>query len=656
MRLSHRILTALLIVATSSLAAQEIGNNILLKVNETLISTNEFLWLYNKNNPESGRSNIDEYLELYTLLKLKIEEAKDQGLHLTESYKNELSSYRKQLAKGYLTDQSIKEELLQESYKRSNKEINAYHVLIRCAADASPGDTLQAWQKAMAIKERIRLGEPFMAVARGASDDPEARKNGGNLGYFTVFQTPIAFEDAVYNMKIGKLSNPVRTAHGYHIIKVQDIRPASGRVKVAHIMKVILSGNTNTQRKRAKAEIDSIYSLIQSGENFSELAIKYSDDKGSALSGGELPWFGVSKMPHEFSEVSFKLLRDGDISRPFLSIYGWHIVKRLDREAPLSYEEKRKILESEMSQSYLESISKQSFVDSLKTEYNFKLNRDNLEWFYSIADSSFRSGTYRWQDKNIPKGDLFTFASVSVSNIMFCDFISIMGKRAFSNDSIKYINTLLNLKSFDEVLQYENSILEDKYPEFAYLMSEFSDGILFFEISDKIIWSHLNGDSEGLKEYWESVKEEFMTEQSVEAEIYTIDKSYGRKKTLRLAKKIRKGLKAGAGKDAILAMGNSPNRNNIKELSESFSSGDNSIIDNIKLARGITTYRNSDGTHIVKISKVIEAEYLPYEEAIPLMIDDYQKKIELEWHKQLRDKFDVTINENTLRQIKANNR
>lgn len=653
MRLSQRILTLLLLIASSSLFAQENEADILFQVNSTTVSANEFMWLYNKNNPDSELIEIDKYLELYTLLKLKVEEAKELDLHLSDAFHKELSSYRKQLAKGYLSDQNVKEALLKKSYERSTIEILAFHVLIRCAADASPADTLKAWQKAIAVKERIKLGEPFMSVARGASDDPTARDNGGNLGYFTVFQTPITFEDAVYSMKPGNLSDPVRTSDGYHIIKVQDIRPASGKVKVAHIMKATPPGSSELQLKKAKTEIDSIYSLLNSGENFARLAHDFSDDKGSAPNAGELPWFGVGAMVNEFSDTSFSLLRNGDISNPFRTMYGWHIVKRLDKEAPLSYKENRTVLESKLSQSYLESLSKKSFVDGLKAEYSYNVNKKQLEWFYSIADSTFRSGNYDWYNKNIPEGFIISYASRKISNKEFCDYISIMGKRAFTNDSIKYINTLIDLKSYDELVVYENSQLEQKYSEFAYLMNEFFDGILLFEITDLRIWAHLKGESEGLQEYWESRKEEFKTPRSTKANIYTIGTNLGRKKSGRMAKEIKKAIKAGSNSDQILIIGNNANKKNISMLSSQYAEGDNSIIDNVKRNVGIHTFTNNKGTHIVEITSITEPEIISYEEALPLIIADYQKLIEKEWYQQLREKFDVRINNSLLEQLKA---
>ena len=644
-----------LTIYQAALYAQDIDSRVVLTINGKDFTAGEFLWLYEKNNSGSSKSSISEYLELYTLFRLKVENAIDAGMDQTDSFKDELKGYRKQLARNYLSDQDIKEELLQKAYTRYKEEINVYHILIKCPADALPSDTLAAFSKAMGIRERIKLGESFIAVAKGASDDPTARFNGGNLGYITVFQTPVNFEDVVYSMKPGNLSGPVRTSDGYHIIKVQDRRENSGKVKVAHIMKACPPGSSEEEIARAKAVIDTLYKQALSGFDFEDLARKYSDDKGSSSLGGELPWFGVGEMIHEFSEESFKLLRNGDISPPFRTIYGWHIVKRIGKEGPLPYEEARKVLESKMSHSYLESLSRKSFVDKLKKEYNFTIDNSKLNWFYSVADSAFRSGDYNWHDKNIPKGNIYTYANKAVSSNEFADFISSMGIRAYSNDSIKFINTLLDLKSYDDLIKYEDSILEEKYPEFGYLIKEFHDGILLFEISNKKIWSNLTKDSPGLRAYWESRKEEFLNEEEISGRIVTISPDAGKNKTKKLTKELKKIIRTDIEDNRISEDIRSGSKDLISVISGTFLKGENNIINKIKKSKGTSVVSDKGGTHIVYISEIKEAKPKTFEEARPYLIDDYQLLLENNWHKQLREKYDVKVNENVLNLLMEEN-
>ncbi|MEE4214826.1 MAG: peptidylprolyl isomerase, partial [Bacteroidales bacterium] len=476
---------AILFALNSS--AQEAGT--LIRVNDRSVSIEEFKWLYQKNNTLENHTAIDEYLDLYIRLRLKVEAAEEAGIHKRESFRTELEGYRKQLAKNYLADSEVKERLLEKAVERYETEIHVLHILVRCPPDAPAADTLEAYNRALNIRQRIRLGEPFESVARGASDDPTVNLNGGNLGYLTVFQTPPPFENAIYRMKEGQLSMPVRTASGYHIIRVQDKRDRQGRIRVAHIMKATPPGSTERVRDKAKSEIDSLYLLLQQGADFGTLAEKNSDDRMSAANGGELPWFGSGEMIHEFSVAAFDLLRDNEFTRPVKTLYGWHIIKRLDREAPLQGSEAKKFLESRLPNSYLLSESKKSFTEKLKKEYHYRLNQEAVDWLYAIADSSFRhSGEHIIQER-LPEDTLYSFATEQCSMKEFAVFIRQNGNTAPAHNPEVFINTLLDRKVYEHLLGYENSILEDKYPEFRYLMNEFYDGILFFEISDSLIWS-----------------------------------------------------------------------------------------------------------------------------------------------------------------------
>ncbi|MEZ5000081.1 MAG: peptidylprolyl isomerase, partial [Bacteroidales bacterium] len=216
-------------------------------------------------------------------------------------------------------------------------------------------------------------------------------------------------------------------------------------------------------------------------------------------------------MVNEFSEAAFSLLHDGDISEPVKTIYGWHVIKRLEKQPLQPFDEARKTLEGKLSQSYLLSLSRKSFAEKLKKEYNFRINRDILNWFYSIADSTFRSGNINARNMDIPGGSLYTFADRSCSPAQFLDFIREKGPQGMETDSIRFINSLLDTRSYEDLIKYEDSILEKKYPEFRYLVNEFHDGILLFEISDSLVWSRAVNDTAGLREFYETIKTKFLT-------------------------------------------------------------------------------------------------------------------------------------------------
>jgi len=625
----------------------------LIKVNDRTVSADEFKWLYLKNNKGENYSDLEEYLDLYINLRLKVEAAEDAGMHKRTSFKAELDGYRKQLSRNYLTDQELKKRLLDSAYERYKTEIHTMHILIRCPADASAADTLEAYSRALNIRQRIRLGEPFVSVAKGASDDPSVNINGGNLGYITVFQTPLPFEKAIYRMKPGELSMPVRTASGYHIIKVQDKRNNQGRIKVAHIMKATPPGSTEATRVKARQEIDSLYSLLENGADFSELAINNSDDMMSASNGGELPWFGSGEMIHEFSIAAFQLLRDNDYSRPVKTVYGWHIIQRLEKEPFPSVDEARKYLESRLSNSYLMSESKKSFAEKLKKEYDYKLNQEAVGWFYSIADSSFRYSNDYTFNGTIPGDILYSFASEKCSMQDFASFIMQNANRVPDHNPAVFINTLIEQKVYNHLHEYENSILEDKYPEFRYLMSEFYDGILFFEISDSLIWERSENDSAGLLEYYNSRKDEFMNEPSAIARIYEISKNAGKRKTRRIIRAVKRHhadddyyqkvmAEAIAGKDTL-----------VKITEGKWEKGKNPYLDNIRWTMGLNQQQNNNGIILVDILKVEKERYKDFEDVKGIIITGYQEYLEEQWIKELRKKYEVSVNSKIIEKLKS---
>ncbi|HCC71586.1 MAG TPA: hypothetical protein DEQ09_10620, partial [Bacteroidales bacterium] len=555
--------------------------------------------------------------------------------------------------RNYLIDKDIKEKLLNRAYERYKTEIHALHILIKCPADASPKDTLMAYNRAMNIRQRIKLGEPFESVAKGASDDPSVNINGGNLGYFTVFQTPLIFENTVYSMDPGELSMPVRTASGYHIIKVQDKRENQGKIKVAHIMKATPPGSTEEDRNRAKYEIDSLYNLLENGVEFSTVAKNNSDDIMSAQNGGELPWFSTGEMIHEFSVAAFRLLRNNEYTEPVKTVYGWHIIKRLDRVPSLSLDEARKDLESKLSNSYLFSVSRKSLADRLKNEYNYSLNSSALEWLYTIADSAFRHSNKYLITGYSPDEILYSFASEQCHVSDFANYISQNGSKVPNYDSIVFINTLLDQKVYNHLLEYENSILEEKYPDFGFLMNEFYDGILFFEISDSLIWKRSESDSTGLREYYDIIKDKFIEKPVIRARMYKIREDAGKRKSRKLLKAIKRYHdnenflelimpEAMSGKDTLV---------NITE--GTWQTGENNLLDNIKWNTGLEQRHTDNGIILVDILEVKKERYKNFEDIKGIIISEYQDYLEEQWIRELRKKYEISVNRDNLEKLKS---
>ena len=156
----------------------------------------------------------------------------------TETFQQELNDYLSQLKKPYLEGFDKKEELIIEAYNRMQWQVNASHILIKVDPKASPSDTLRAFQTLDSLRQSISTKAQFEEVAQQYSEDGSAR-NGGNLGWFTVFSMVYPFESATYNTPKGKVSEVVKSRFGYHIVYVNDKRKAIGKVQSSHIFSPI---------------------------------------------------------------------------------------------------------------------------------------------------------------------------------------------------------------------------------------------------------------------------------------------------------------------------------------------------------------------------------------------------------------------------------
>jgi len=284
------------------------NKKVLLSIGDEKITVGEFNNVYDKSNSQGDvidKKTMEEYLDLYINFKLKVKEALDLRMDTNSAFISELDGYREQLAKPYFVDESINEDLFAEAWDRKQKDVRASHILIKIDENASPEDTLIAYNKIMEIRNRIMNGENFGDLAVEMSEDPSARDreatgrrpfmrgNKGDLGYFSVFDMVYPFESGAYSSKIGEVTLPIRTQFGYHLIKLTDKKNAMGQAQVAHIYFIIPPEATSADSLRVEKKANKVYQEILDGKAYNDAVAEYSEDKGSAKQGGILPWFGV---------------------------------------------------------------------------------------------------------------------------------------------------------------------------------------------------------------------------------------------------------------------------------------------------------------------------------------------------------------------------
>ena len=642
------VLFLLLTGISFNLVGQSPDSQTLMTIAGSQVTLGEFKKVYLKNNNKEGdidMKDVREYLELYINYKLKVKEAEEEKLDTSATFINELKGYRKQLAQPYLTDREVTDALIQEAYDRMKKDVHASHILLNVSGDALPKDTLAAYNRALKIREMILKGADFNKVARDSSDDPSAKDNGGDLGYFTGMQMVYPFETAAYTTKPGQISMPVRTKFGYHIVKVHDIRDAQGEIRASHIMIKLGANSNDSIAAQAKQKIDEIYEKLKKGQNFEELAMNFSDDKGSAKNGGQLPPFGTGRMVPEFEKAAFALKNDGDFSAPVKTSYGWHIIKRVEKKPIPSFEEKKNDLKTMVARDSRADVSKASMIGRIKKEYNFKEFPKNKDPFMNALDSTLVTG--EWSSDHV-KGfnkPLFSLGTTTYSQEDFAKYISVHQSKK-TNTTAKQIGYQLYNQYVDETcIVYEESQLENKYPEFKALMQEYRDGILLFDLTDKKVWSKAVKDSAGLAQFYEKNKGNYMWDRRCDAIIYTCANA-------EIAAKARKMLKKKKTMVEVLTALNKDSQLNVNTKDGKFSKGENDIIDNIEWKPGLSEDISKNNSVIfVDVIKVIEPAPKSLDEAKGIITADYQNYLEKEWIQSLRSKYAVTVNQDVLNSI-----
>lgn len=210
-------------------------------------------------------------------------------------------------------------------------EYRLSHILISIPSQASPAEIKKARKKADAIIAEIKAGKDFQQQAIETSNGRNALK-GGDLGWRKQAQLPSLFADAVIDLEPCQVSDPIKSASGFHIIQIADKRGGSTmmvlQTKVSHIL---VMPNEIRSDKDSRARIRQVYKKLDNGADFEALAKEYSDDPGSAAKGGDLGWVNPGDMVPAFDRIMNEI-EPGVLSQPFKSKFGWHILKVEERK------------------------------------------------------------------------------------------------------------------------------------------------------------------------------------------------------------------------------------------------------------------------------------------------------------------------------------
>ncbi len=625
---------------------------VLLQIANEKITKNDFIKVFEKNNIKSEKPDnkaIEEYLDLYINFRLKVTEAQALGMDTIKSFRDELAGYRKQLAQPYLTDDAESDKMIREAYGHKQYDLRASHILIRVDRLASAADTLAAWNKIMQLRKRILKGEDFGKVAAEASEDLSAKNresdgrkikgNQGDLGFFTAFDMVYPFEEAAYNAKLNEVTMPVRTDFGYHLLKVNAQKPALGKVQLAHIILVYPANATLDDSLKVADSANQAYKMLKEGIDFSEVVKKFSDDVSTAGKGGVLPWFGVNRLLPDFTVNVQKMKDKGDFSEPFQTMYGWHIIKLVDRKPVGTFDEEKDEIKQKIPRSDRTQEMQNAFVAKIKNRYGFTQNLPALdELIKSVTDSIFVASWRLEQAAGLDK-NLFTIGTKTYTQADLARQLAVTQQRGEKRDIVAYVYQQYNFLVNEAVNQYADSQLESENPDFKALIGEYHDGILLFDLTDKKVWSKAVKDTVGLQQFYEQNKNNYMWDKRLDASIVTY-------KDPSIEKSLKKMLRKKIGEEQILAKFNHDTIQKVTIEHKKFLRGDNAQIDGIEWKPGISDPVTLTGNEkaIIVVHKVVAPEPKLLNEILGAITADYQNYLEKEWISELRAKYPVIIN------------
>jgi peptidyl-prolyl cis-trans isomerase SurA len=611
----------------------------------------DFLHAFNKNNTVTSTGNkaqaMRDYLDLYITSRLKVREAYNRGYDTLPQIKSDIENLRSQIIDNYLNDPEMADKLLKEAFQRSQKDIHTSHIFISFINKVGVADTAAAGKITNDIYEKLKKGEDFFKLAQQYSSDPAAKTNKGDIGFITVFTLPYEFENIVYNTAPGKFSEPYKSKIGYHIFKNIGERKAVGKIKAAQILLAFPPGVDDAGKKKIARLADSLYQRLLKGDDIAKLASQFSNDYISAASGGMIPDFGVGQYDPEFEKVVFAL-KNGQISKPFTTSHGYHIVKRIN-SGPVATDPKNKAymeeLKGKLNASDRMQVAKNAVIERALKKIPVKNYSYSEKELMMLSDSLLDNKRMNSKVSIKRSTPLFSIGDQVYTVDNFITYAQTWRYRS-DGTGAKPFQQVLNEFTHHQGEEYYRSHLEDFNPDFRSQMDEFKDGNLFFEIMQREIWGKAQNDTVALEAYYEQNKNRYNWKQSADAIIFFCSDENSEKTLYDQVKKNPSAWKTASDAFAEKVVADS-SRYEFEQIPNAGSSD---------LQAGVVTapvINKTDGSaSFAYILKTYPTD-MPrnYADAKGLVINDYQTELEKKWVAELKKKYLVKIDEKVWQEI-----
>jgi len=649
-----RMVIFLFCALQSITAFTQANDPVLFEVADDAVHLSEFTYIYEKNNADKAdysKESLNEYLELYKKFKLKVKRARAIGLDTVQALNDELAGYRSQLAKSYLKDKEISERLVTQVMDRMEQDVEVSHIFVSASPRARKESIEAAEQKIADIYDKVQEndGKYFETMAQTLSEDKISSKKGGRLGYYTA---PLPdgfynFENAMYETEVGKVSKPIRSKMGFHILKVSDKRPARGQLEISHILiRKEKSASVNT---KDQILADSVYNLVKDGRSFENMAAKFSDDLKTKSNGGYLGFFGINQYEASFENAAFGLAEDGDVSRPIQTKLGYHIIKRISKRDNSDKEKLKKRIENRIRKDDRFVIAEEKLLEDVKKQAGFREEKLTLKRFTTALNSDFYS--YKWEQPSFNDNlNLFTLGEETYTLNDFASYVktNIRERLKFSKNKPVQEAGEEMYDSFlkEKVMAYEENNLEKKYPDFKSLMQEYREGILLFEITKQEVWDKASQDSTGLKKFYNNNANQYMWPERANVYKYTITSTKKDDATAAYQYAQKKG------HDKFIKKYENDDETFVKFTKETVSKEDKAVEGMTFGKKSVSKLTHSGRTStFYRFVESVKPVAKTLSEARGYVIADYQDYLESNWVKELMKTYPIKVDQKVLKSI-----
>ena len=639
------VMTIVVLCFTMVSQAQVKKEDVLFTVEGEPIKATEFIRVYNKNLDlvkDESQKDVDAYLELFINYQLKVKEARRLELDKDAKYLREFGNYKKQLTKNYMSDNKVTDALVKEAYERTTNDVKASHILVRM--EETETDTMAVYNQLLELRERV-LKEGYEAVQKDVHNGQTIFAE--DLGYFGGFKMVYPFETAAFNTPVGEVSMPFRTRFGYHIVQVFDKRQSLGEVTVAHIM---VSNKQKDSTVVPEKRIQQIYTRLQKGEKFESLAKQFSDDKNSSQKGGALkPFTGGQLSSKEFEDVAFSLKAANDVSQPFQTDYGWHIVKLIRKKGIQPFDEVEEVLKSRVKRDSRSRLINSAMVKKLMSKYNVVQHAEGLAYFEGAVTNDFFNQAWKTPEDIKAEEPIITIGETLVTYKDFADHLMKNQRKYYKRKAnVKaVVNTEYDAFLEAKILKYREDNLEFENEDFAFVLKEYRDGLLLFDLMEQEVWNAASKDSVGLQNYYETNRSNYVWKDRVDAVIFS---SASEEEVSKFRDEL---LKSDINIDEVYQKALDEKSSSMITTKDVFEKGNSSLPTDFVFTNGPSKiYNHNDSYIVIYVKEVLPSGYKTLEEARGKIVSDYQGDIEENWVKSLNDRYEVKIDKSVLKRVK----